>query len=95
MDDHGIAQRGLLLRHLVMPRDAAGTHHIRQWVAQELGPDTYVNIMPQYFPAGRVTSKEYAEIARSISAGEFRAALALAHDAGLHRLDSRSAARSM
>ncbi len=95
MDDDGIAERGLLLRHLVMPREAAGTRDIMRWVAQELSPDTYVNIMPQYFPAGRVTDTEYAEIARSIGAEEFRAARAMAHDAGLHRLDSRSAARSI
>lgn len=95
MDDDGIAQRGVLLRHLVMPGDAAGTADIMRWVAEELGPETYVNIMPQYFPAGRVSSSEYAEIARPISAGEFRSALALAHDAGLHRLDSRSAGRAV
>ncbi len=95
MDDQGIAQRGVLLRHLVMPGDAAGTHDIMRWIAQELGPDTYINIMPQYFPAGRVTSQHYSEIARPIRADEFRAALAIAHDAGLHRLDARSAARAV
>ncbi len=94
MDDHGVAQRGLLLRHLVMPGGAAGTPDVMQWVAAELAPDTYVNIMPQYYPAGRVSSKEYTEIGRAISAGEFRLALRQARDAGLQRLDGRSATRA-
>jgi putative pyruvate formate lyase activating enzyme len=48
VDDEGVARRGLLLRHLVMPNDICGTREIMQWVARELGTDTYVNIMPQY-----------------------------------------------
>jgi len=95
VDDRGLAQRGLLLRHLVMPRDAAGTPDVMRWVAAELGPDTYVNVMPQYHPAGRVSSTVYAEIGRTLSAEEFRHALRQAGAAGLRRLDARSAARAL
>ena len=86
-DHRGIAIRGLLLRHLVMPGDAASTREIMQWVARELGPKTYVNIMRQYFPAGRVSRTEYVEIARLITAEEFRQAIHAAESAGLHRLE--------
>jgi len=95
MDEGGIAQRGVLLRHLVMPGDAAGTREVTQWIAAELGPDTYVNVMPQYHPAGRVSHKEYAEIGRAISADEFRQAVRQARAAGLCRLDARSAASAV
>ncbi len=94
MDENGIAQRGVLLRHLVMPGDVAGTPEIMQWIAATLGKETYVNIMPQYYPAGRVSSTEFGEIARPLSAREFQQAIREAHAAGLHRLDNRSAARA-
>jgi putative pyruvate formate lyase activating enzyme len=93
-DENEVAQRGVLLRHLVMPGGVAHTRDIMQWVARELGPETYVNIMPQYYPAGRVNEKELCEIARSVSAKEFQDAIREAHAAGLHRLDGRSARRA-
>ena len=93
-DENGIAEHGVLLRHLVMPGGVAKTRHIMDWVARELGPDTYVNLMPQYYPAGRVNDKEYREIARSLRAKEFQDAICEAHAAGLYRLDSRSTARA-
>jgi putative pyruvate formate lyase activating enzyme len=94
LDAQGVARRGMLLRHLVMPNGAAGTRQIMAWVARELGPQTYVNIMPQYWPAGRVGGGDFVEIDRGISAAEFRQALRDAHDAGLHRLDPRSQRRA-
>ncbi|MFQ5818264.1 MAG: radical SAM protein, partial [Terriglobia bacterium] len=93
LDENGLALRGLLLRHLVMPGGIVGTREIMEWVARELGPNTYVNVMAQYYPAGKVSAKEYGEINRPISTKEFEEALAAARAAGLHRLDTRTAAR--
>jgi putative pyruvate formate lyase activating enzyme len=92
-DENGLAVRGVLLRHLVMPGEIAGTREIMEWVARELGPNTYVNVMPQYYPAGKVSRQEYAEINRRTTSGEFGHALEAAHAAGLHRLDARSGSR--
>ncbi len=58
--------------------------------SSELGPDTYVNVMPQYYPAGKVSAKEHAEINRCITHEEFQEALETASEAGLRRLDNRS-----
>ena len=88
-DANGLAQRGLLLRHLVMPGDIVGTREIMCWVASELSPDTYVNLMAQYFPAGKVSRREYSEINRPILPSEYERALDEAWRAGLTRLDSR------
>jgi putative pyruvate formate lyase activating enzyme len=89
-DEDGLALRGLIVRHLVMPGEIAGTREILNWIAQELGPDVYVNVMPQYYPAGKVSEKEHAEINRSITLQEFQQALNFANEAGLHHLDGRS-----
>jgi putative pyruvate formate lyase activating enzyme len=95
LDEHGLALRGVLVRHLVMPGEIAGTGEILTWIAQELGPDTYVNVMPQYYPAGKVSASEHAEINRSITLQEFRQALDLADEAGLQHLDPRSVLRAI
>lgn len=92
MDEHGVALRGVLLRHLVMPDGAAGTPDIMQWIARELSPETYVNLMAQYRPAAHVTAKRYPEIDRCITANEFQQALDAFRAAGLHRLDRDCAA---
>jgi putative pyruvate formate lyase activating enzyme len=89
-DEHGIALRGVLLRHLVMPGGVAGTPEIMQWIARELGADTYVNLMAQYHPACRVSESEYPEIDRCITGSEFQQALDAFYAAGLARLDSDS-----
>ncbi len=93
LDGNGLAQRGLLLRHLVMPGNIAGTREIMEWVARELGPNTYVNVMAQYYPTGKVSNRDYVEINRLLAPDEFQQALALARAAGLRRLDGRSASR--
>jgi putative pyruvate formate lyase activating enzyme len=95
LDENGLALRGVILRHLVMPGDIAGTREILHWIARELGPDTYVNVMPQYYPAGKVSAKEHAEINRCITLQEFQEALEAASEAGLRRLDNRSALRAL
>ncbi len=89
-DEQGIALRGLLLRHLVMPGEVAGTADVLRWIAEELGADTYVNLMAQYRPAGQVCRPDFAEIDRWPSAHEFATALAHAKSAGLWRLDRSS-----
>ncbi|MGB9073960.1 MAG: radical SAM protein [Terriglobales bacterium] len=91
-DEQGVALRGVLLRHLVIPGGAAGTPEIMQWIAHELSPDTYVNLMAQYRPAGHVTARQYPEINRCITAQEFRQARDAFRAAGLRRLDPGSAA---
>jgi putative pyruvate formate lyase activating enzyme len=95
VDENGLALRGVLLRHLVMPGEIAGTREILAWVASELGPDTYVNVMSQYFPAGKVSATEHAEINRNITLREFQEALDAARQAGLHRLDGRAVVQAM
>jgi putative pyruvate formate lyase activating enzyme len=85
LDAKGVAQRGVLLRHLVMPADAAGTRKIMEWIAREISPDTFVNLMAQYHPAGR--AREFQEIDRVIARSEFRRAVQDAREAGLHRFD--------
>jgi putative pyruvate formate lyase activating enzyme len=89
MDEKGIAKRGVLIRHLVMPGDVAGTPEIMKWLAEECSPDTYVNIMAQYRPAGKVNRESYTEINRGVSADEMEAAYEAAKKAGLWRFDER------
>ena len=82
-DENGLALRGVLLRHLVMPGGIAGTREIMEWVARELSPGTFVNLMAQYRPDGKVSRKEYVEIGRCISDIEFQEATENARSAGL------------
>jgi putative pyruvate formate lyase activating enzyme len=86
---NGLARRGLLIRHLVMPEDVAGTRAVMQWIADELSPETFVNVMAQYHPAGKVSRSDHAEINRRVTPAEFERALDAAWHAGLKRLDSR------
>ena len=88
-DADGLAKRGLLIRHLVMPGGLDETREILTWIAGELGPDTYVNLMDQYYPAGKVDDERFPEINRRLAAAEYDEALAIARDLGLRRLDVR------
>jgi len=87
MDENGIASRGLLVRHLVMPNQVAGTEEIMNFLAREISPNTYVNVMDQYRPCGEAHNDEL--INRRLTAQEFRDALSAARTAGLSRLDPR------
>lgn len=87
-DEHGVAVRGLLIRHLVMPGLVEETRQILKWIADKLGPDTYVNLMDQYSPAGKVGNGDYMEINRRITSKEYQAAVETAHAVGLWRLDA-------
>ena len=88
-NEEGLATRGLLIRHLVMPGMLDETRAILAWIVQELGSDTYVNLMDQYYPAGKVTADTYSEIDRHLEASEFAEAQAIARELGLTRLDER------
>ena len=84
-DERGIAERGVILRHLVMPHNLAGTDRFVRWVAEELSPDTYVNIMDQYQPSH--AGFNYPEIARPLTRAEWKQAVGWAKDSGLTNLD--------
>ncbi len=95
----GLARRGLLLRHLVMPGQTDEATEIFAWLASEVSRDTYVNIMSQYRPQYQVGAiakegqKKYAEIDRRPSSGEIEMAYRAARRAGLWRFDERNATR--
>jgi putative pyruvate formate lyase activating enzyme len=83
MDSRGIARRGLLIRHLVLPGGLARSENVLRFIAEELSPDSYVNIMDQYRPCHRAGS--YPELRRGITPDEFARVLACARSLGLHR----------
>lgn len=84
-DKRGIALRGLLVRHLVLPEGFAGTEAVVKFLAKEISPNTYTNIMAQYYPCYRAV--EHPPLDRRITNEEFRKAVRDARDAGLKRLD--------
>ena len=88
IDGDGLAERGLLIRHLVMPGCLEETRSILEWLASELGPNTYVNLMDQYRPAGKVSRERYAELDRRLDTRELHEARRFAAELGL-RLDER------
>jgi len=91
LDEEGIAVKGLLVRHLVMPGGVAGTGEIMRFIADEISRDTYVNIMDQYRPCGEAHGDE--RINRRLTSGEYKEAVAAAKKVGLHRLDPRDRIR--
>jgi putative pyruvate formate lyase activating enzyme len=92
LDERGLAQCGLIVRHLIMPGLLEETEAILRFVAEELGTATYVNLMAQYQVSGKVGQDgRFAEIARGIHREEYEQALGLARELGL-RLDPRSVA---
>jgi putative pyruvate formate lyase activating enzyme len=87
MDERGIAIRGLLVRHLVLPNDLAGSQQVFRFLAQEISTNTYLNVMDQYRPAYR--AHKFPALNRRITREEYQRALDLAREAGLTRLDQR------
>jgi putative pyruvate formate lyase activating enzyme len=93
LDESGMARRGLIVRHLLMPGMVDETELVLRFVAEELGPDTYMNLMAQYYPAGKVGEDgRFEEIDRGVGGDEYGRALAIADQLGLRRLDPRSRA---
>lgn len=84
VDARGLAERGLLVRHLVLPGGLAGTDGIVRFLASEISRDTYLNLMNQYRPAFQ--AREYPQLKRPLPSREFNAAARLAKGAGLRRL---------
>ena len=81
----GVATRGLLVRHLVMPGLAHESVEIVRWLAREISPDTFVNVMDQYRPAHRVNRTRFPEIDRRPTTAEIEEVLRAARAAGLSR----------
>lgn len=87
INERGIATRGLLVRHLVLPNNLAGTKQIVRFLADEISADTYLNLMDQYRPEFR--AHRLPDINRRITRKEYQQALEWARDVGLTRLDER------
>ena len=85
LDDRGIAVKGLLVRHLVMPAHDDETGEILSYISKNISPETSVNIMFQYRPAFRVTGRRFEELNRPLTVSEMQNALQLGIDAGLTR----------
>lgn len=85
VNGRGVARRGLMVRHLVLPNRVAGTREVLKFIAEELSPTTYVNIMRQYRPEYR--AREHKEIDRRLTDSEYAEALRWAGEFGLANLD--------
>ncbi|MFW6011667.1 MAG: radical SAM protein [Desulfosalsimonas sp.] len=85
INDQGIAVQGLLVRHLVLPDDMAGTAEAMRFIAEEISPETYVNIMSQYRPMGRAA--EIPGLLKPLSPEQYHEAVAAARKEGITRLD--------
>ena len=87
--EKGIAVRGMIIRHLVLPENLAGSDLVLPWIAQEISPDSYVNIMDQYHPSWHAARDDDASLPRSlhrrILPEEYRFAIQCALKNGLHR----------
>lgn len=81
-DDRGIAVKGLLVRHLVLPNDLAGTEKVMEFLATEISTETFVNIMDQYRPLYK--ARQYPELSRPVNRAEFQRAVKIARKHGIH-----------
>ena len=93
LDSHGLAVRGLLVRHLVLPGDVAGSNEVLDFIAKDISPLTYVNLMDQYYP--RYRAEDFAPLDRSILRGEYRRVLDMAERHGLRRVDEHRERRRL
>ncbi len=87
VDESGVALRGLLVRHLVLPDGLAGTEGVVRFIAAEISRNTYLNVMAQYHPCYHAF--DYPQISRPITREEFSAAIEQAQRSGLNCLDER------
>ncbi|NJL34718.1 MAG: radical SAM protein [Chloroflexaceae bacterium] len=81
--ENGLARRGVLIRHLVLPGDLAGTAEVMRFIAHEVSADSWVNLMPQYYPAFRANT--FPELRRRTPPQEYSDAVQAARQVGLHR----------
>ncbi|HUU44454.1 MAG TPA: radical SAM protein [Acidobacteriota bacterium] len=81
IDDEGVATRGLLVRHLVLPGGLSGSEQVFRFLAEEISPETHVSLMSQYFPAHQVG--DHPLLGRRLTAEEYEQALAALTAAGL------------
>lgn len=91
LDRNGIARRGLLVRHLVLPEGLAGTREAMRFLAAEISRNTYVNIMDQYYPCGEVLPS--SALGRRITMEEYEEAVRAAKEEGITRLDKQERLR--
>jgi putative pyruvate formate lyase activating enzyme len=91
LDADGVATRGLLVRHLVLPGGLAGTDEVARFLAQQVSENTFINVMDQYRPCYQ--ADRFPALSRRISPAEWRAAVAGVQRAGLRRLADRPAIR--
>ena len=84
-DESGVAQRGLLVRHLVLPENLAGTRDVMKFIFSSISANTYVNVMSQYRPCGK--AHETPGLSRSLTTEEFRSAIKATKEEGITRLD--------
>ena len=89
LDENGVARRGLLVRHLVMPGCVEDSRAVLRFLAHQISPVTYINLMDQYRPDHRVDDDSYSEINRRITRQEYRVVVDYARQVGLRRLDER------
>lgn len=89
VDEHGVARRGIILRHLILPHGLAGSEETFRFLAQEISKDTYLNIMDQYHPCYK--AYDHPQLGRRITSEEYQEAVQLALRYGLRRLDARRA----
>jgi putative pyruvate formate lyase activating enzyme len=85
IDERGLAFRGLLVRHLVLPEDLAGSAEVVRFLAEEISRDTYLNLMDQYHPA--FNAAQFPKLNRRTTCDEYQAAVRMAQEAGMRRLD--------
>jgi putative pyruvate formate lyase activating enzyme len=81
LDNRGLARRGMIVRHMVLPGGLAGTARVLRWLAQELAPEIHVSLMDQYFPAHHTL--DHPILGRKLTPAEYEAALQALNDAGL------------
>jgi len=89
MDERGIAYRGLLVRHLIMPQGLAGTREIMKFLATEISPNTYVNVMGHYRPCGE--ADKYLPLNQNLTQEEYEEAIKITRKEGITRLDQTHA----
>lgn len=85
IDEKGVAVRGILVRHIILPEGIAGTKEIVSFIADEISTNTYINIMDQYYPCYKAF--EHLPLDRKITTKEYSEAVKMAMDAGLKRID--------